>query len=49
MEMFPVTKKFSRSVESTFPTWGASGMVTLIVLPVGKFICVSLRTNIPIL
>ena len=47
-EMFPVTNTSNAVSNPQFPTWGTAVMVTLITLPVGKWICVSLRTKIPI-
>ena len=46
---FPVTTTLAAVSNPQFPTWGTAGMVTPISLPVGKWICVYLRTKTQIL
>ena len=46
--MFPVPNTSAAVSNTQFPTWGTAGMVTLITLPVGKWVYVSLRMKIPI-
>ena len=48
-EMFLVTNTSAAVSNQQFPTWRTAGMVKIKSLPVVKWICVYLKTNIPIL
>ena len=47
-EIFPVTTTSSAVTNPQFSTWCTAGIVTLIALPVGKWIYVHHRTKTPI-